>query len=557
MIGDARTRLLASGRVTAAVGSNAALRRVIVAFFLFNAVEFGTWVAVLLYGYATLGPRSLGLVALVQLIPAAVAAPFMASFADRFDRQRVLAGSYLAQGLSLAAAGAAMLARWPPPVVLLFATVAAIAIAATRPAQGALLPSISRTPMELTAANGVAATVEGLGLLGGPLAAAAILVVGAPGDVLIAGGAGCAAAALLVAGIRRANRTDRPALPPASEALEDPAEHVGALAGLRALRASRDSLLVIALLGLRMVTSGAMDVLFVLLALDVFRSGDSGAAVLSAALGAGTVIGGAATFSLVGRQRLAPAMGLSAALLGAGLAAVTVVSGAVAPLVIAIAGIGFASADVIGRTILQRVTPDAVLARVLGALEGVGLIGLSLGSVVVPVLVAGVGTPATILAVAALLPVAVAIAWFGLARIDREVRVPLQTLRLLRAALVFAPLPPLQLEWVARRARWLTVEPGDVVIRQGDIGDAYYVLERGRLSISRDGVEQGIANRRGDGFGEIALLYDVRRTATVVAEESSVLVAIDRRDFLEVLTGHEQSRTLAEQTARARQANDR
>jgi MFS family permease len=302
-----------------------------------------------------------------------------------------------------------------------------------------------------------------------------------------------------------------------------------------------------------MATSGAMDVLFVFLALDVFRTGDSGAALLSAALGAGTVIGGGATFVLVGRQRLAPAMAVSAALLGGGLALVAATTTAsLAPVLIAVAGIGYAAADVVGRIVLQRVTPDAVLARVLGALEGVGLIGLALGSVFVPAIANVVGTQATILAVAALLPAGVALAWVGLVRIDRETKVPIRTVRLLQAAPVFAPLPAPQLEWVARRARWVTAEPGDVVIREGDVGDAYYVLEHGRMRITRDGVERRVASEHADGFGEIALLYDVRRTATVVAVEPSVLLAIERADFLEVVTGHEHARTVAERAAAER-----
>jgi CRP-like cAMP-binding protein len=119
---------------------------------------------------------------------------------------------------------------------------------------------------------------------------------------------------------------------------------------------------------------------------------------------------------------------------------------------------------------------------------------------------------------------------------------------------VFAPLPAPQLEWVARRAHWLALEPGHVLIREGDVGDAYYVLESGAMRITRSGAELRIADEHGDGFGEIALLYDVPRTATVIATGASVVVAIDRADFLEVLTGHDQSRRVAERAATERRA---
>ncbi len=558
----ARARLSNSARVLTAIGRNAALRRVMIAFLLFNAVEFGTWVALLLYAYDALGPASIGLVALAQLVPAGVAAPFLASFADRFDRRRALATTYAAQAVAFGIVGAGMLVGASVVVVIVFAAAAATAIAVTRPSQGALLPSISRTPTELTAANGVAGTVEGLGLLGGPLGAAAILAIGAPGHVLMLGAVLCAAAALLVARAHRPS-TDGPEATAlesyGSSGSSDEHGHetpvqAGVLAGLQTIRRLPGTRLLIALLALRMVTSGGMDVVFVLLALDVFRTGDAGAALLSAALGAGTVIGGAATFALVGRQHLAPAMAISAGVLGAALLIVGVTdSAALAPLLIAAAGIGYAAVDVIGRIVLQRATPDAVLARVLGALEGIGLLGLALGSVLVPVLAGSLGPREALAIVAVLLPVGVAVAWRGLRRIDRESKVPVRTLRLLQAAPVFAPLAGPQLEWVAHRARWITVEPGEAVIREGDVGDAYFVLEHGRMRISRSGSgEQRFATDFGDGFGEIALLYGVRRTATVTALDSSVLLEIGRVDFLEILTGHEHSRRVAEHVAHER-----
>ena len=570
MIDEAfRRRLVQSASVTRAVLRNPALRRVVLAFFLFNAVEFGTWVAMLLYAYAKIGPSSIGVVALAQLLPAAFAAPFLGSLADRFDRRWVLGGAYAAQAISLALAGAGMLLDVSPILVVLAAAATATAIGATRPTQGALLPSISRTPTELTAANGLAGTVEGLGLLAGPAGAAAILAVATPGHVFLVGAALSAISVGLVASVARPDvgaRSPAHANVPdegeaalqaprvAADAPREP-EREGVFAGLRVLRRRGDSRLVVALLALRMATSGGMDVLFVLLALDVFRSGDSGAALLNAALGAGTVLGGAATFSLVGRQRLAPAMALSAALLGGALALLAVLSDAgPAPILIAAAGLGYAAADVIGRIILQRVTPDEVLARVLGALEGVGLVGLSLGSLLVPPIAAAIGPQSAIIVVAALLPVGVAVAWRGLVRIDREVKVPLRTLRLLGISPVFAALPAPQLEWAARRAHWLAIEAGHVLIREGDVGDAYYVLESGGMRITRGGAELRIANEHGDGFGEIALLYDVPRTATVAATEPSIVLAMDRADFLEVLTGHEQSRRVAERAATERRA---
>ena len=536
-----RAHLGTSRRVLRAVLRNPALRRVQLAFLLFNAAEFGTWVAVLLYAYDATGPASLGVVALAQLAPAAVFAPFAASLADRFPRGRVLFAGYLVQALAFGLTAAGMLLDAPPAAVYIAAAGAAASLTFTRPAQGSLLPSLSRTPDELTAANSLSGTVEGVGLLLGPLAAAAILAVGTPGAVFgIAAACGLLAALLVV-------RLPRPALPVGAHELGAHGHADGGASGLtlvtgglRALAASGDTRLVVGILGLRMLASGSMDVLFVLLALQVFHTGESGAGILNAALGAGTVLGGAASFALVGRRRLAPALALGALAWGGALLAVgTLASALLAPLVLAIGGMGFAVCDVTGRTILQRVTPDRMLARVLGALEGIGLAALAVGSLLVPVLASAVGVTGALVAVGLLLPAGVAVAWTHLREIDRRATVPVRELALLGRSPVFAPLAPPQLETAARRTRWMTFEAGDVLIREGDEGDRYYILESGELRISRAGRILRTSGDPGYGVGETALLHDVPRTATVTATRPSVVLALERGDFLEAVTGHD------------------
>jgi MFS family permease len=548
-----RGRLEGTVRVVRAVLRNRALRRVELAFLLFNSVEFGSWVAILLYAYDVTGPASVGLVALGQLLPAGAFAPFAASLADRLPRARVLALGYLLQGGAFAVAAAGMLLAAPPLLVYLAAAAAVAALTITRPAQGSLLPALSRTPEELTAANGLSGTVEGAGLLLGPSVAAAILVTLAPGHVFAAAAVACLVALLLVARLPMPRRTGSTPSHPTTLAQGSGVSHGGLIPGLRAAASNPATRLVLLVLGLRMVVSGAMDVLFVLYALEVLGTGESGAAILSASLGLGTVVGGAATFSLVGRRRLAPPMAMSAAVLSLALAvAATAASPITAPLVLAAGGIGYAASDVIGRTILQRAAPDAMLARILGTLEGVGLVGLALGSVLVPVVVLAVGVQAAFYAFALVLPLTVLAAWRGLTRIDREVLVPTREIAVLRAVPIFAPLPPPALEAVARRARWRTAEPGTTIIREGDVGDVYYVIESGAIRVRRGGEELRTVHGSGYGFGEIALLRDVPRTATVTAMEPSVLLTLERGDFLEALTGHEPSHLIAREEAAER-----
>jgi len=529
-------------RVVRAVLRSPALRRVELAFLMFNAVEFGAWVAILLYAYAAIGPTSVGIVAVVQLVPAAIVAPLSANLGDRFPRDKVLFAGYLGMVAAFGSTWLAMATNLSPALVVLAATWATASLSVIRPTQGALLPSLARTPEELTAANGLSGTVEGVGMLLGPLLAAGILAVASPTAVFGAATAGSALAALLVARLPRpATSVDVAVAPAAVEA----ADQGGLLDGLRIVAHHRDTRLVVGILSLKMVVSGAMDVLFVLLALEVFGIGESGAGLLNAALGLGVVAGGAATFAVVGRQRLAPILALAAGVSGLGLGSLAAVSPLwAAPLVVA-AGIGFAACDVLGRTILQRVTPDRVLARVFGALEGLGLASLALGAILAPVVVLVFGVQGALVAAGLLLPAGIALSWLGLLAMDRRSLVPLRAIDLLRAVEIFAPLPPPQLEWVARQARWVTFEPGDVIIAEGDAGDAYYVLESGALTVTKGGELLRVLSGRGAGVGEIALLRDVPRTATVTAERASVMLVVGRAPFLEAVTGHPQAHETA------------
>jgi MFS family permease len=324
---------------------------------------------------------------------------------------------------------------------------------------------------------------------------------------------------------------------------------------VRAIGGRRDTRIVVLLLAAQSFVIGATDVLFILLALNVLDTGDSGAAALGAALGFGGILGGLAAFTLVGRRRLAPVLLIGAMLLGG--ACVLLGLGprpAIALLIVAIGGIGSTTLDIAGRTILQRVADPRTLTRVLGSLEGLGILAMALGSLVAPWIADGASVPIALAVTGLVLPVALAILWAQLVGIDRKVRVPVRELALLRFDRILSPLPAPKLEAVASRARWITLEPDEVLIREGDPGDRYYVLESGSLRITQGGrVLHDEESARGYGLGEIALLRDVPRTATAMATAPSVLLAIARPEFLEAVTGSEQAGAEAFRTAEARE----
>jgi CRP-like cAMP-binding protein len=175
---------------------------------------------------------------------------------------------------------------------------------------------------------------------------------------------------------------------------------------------------------------------------------------------------------------------------------------------------------------------------------------MAAGSIIAPLIATTVSVPVALAVTGLVLPVAIGVAWLPLRGIDRKVRVPVRELALLRFDRILSPLPAPKLEAVASSARWITLEPGEALIREGDPGDRYYVLESGALRVTQGG--RVLHEREADhgyGVGEIALLRDVPRTATVTAVDPSVLLAIARPDFLEAVTGHEQAGAAAHRTA--------
>jgi len=519
---------------------NRDLRRLMAAFLAFNAAEYASWIAILLFAYEATGPASVGLVAVFLLVPAAVAAPTGAALGDRLPRDRVLLAGYLAYGIGLAATAVVMVASLPAVVVYVVAAIGSAPLVLVRPTQSALLPALSHTPDELTSANGAAGVIEGAGIVIGPLVAAIIFTQAGPDAVFVASAVVVLLGGPLIARLHArtvpAPATDRVARP------EEPADRrsrTGALDGLRAVVSDGDARLVVGLMSARMLMIGAADVLFVLMALDLLGMGEPGAGVLNGALGAGFIVGGASSFILVGRNRLASVAAAGACLWGLALGvAGWLASPVVATALIVAGGAGLAIVDVAGRTILQRSVRDEVLARVFGVQEGLGMGAIAVGSILVPILIAVLGLTGAILVIAAILPVTVVLVWSQLVALDARTPVPVLAIALLRRVSLFGPLPAPNLEAIARRATWLTAEPGTVVIREGDIGDRYYVLAGGTVRVERDGRVLRELKEAGEGFGEIALLRDVPRTATVTAMTEVVLLTIDRTSFLVAVTGN-------------------
>jgi MFS family permease len=529
-----------------AVFGNPDLRRVGLAFVGFNAAEWGTWIAILVVAYERGGAAAAGAIGVVQLIPAAIFAPFASLLGDRYRRELVLLAGYAIQALSMGLTAAALLAGAPAPVIYALAALVATSITLTRPAQGSLLPSLARTPEELTAANVAAGWIESLSMFGGPALAGVLLAVSGPGVVfgVLSGALLCSALLTARVGIR--------SVPP--ERTHDDSTLADLLGGFRALLRERRPRLVVSLMGAHSVMEGAMDVLLIVLAFRMLDIGSGGVGFLNAAFGAGTIVGAALATLLVARRRLTPPLVAGAASWGVALAAIGLFPGRIlAPVFIGVAGAGRPLIDVAGRTLLQRVVPDRVLSRVFGVVEGLYMAGLALGLAITPILFALLGEQLTFIVAGAFLPVVFLLARGRLAEIDSSVTVPKARLDLLRSLPIFAPLPAPTVERVVSRLIPTEAAPGTEIIRQGDPGDRFYVIEEGDVMVSKNGRPVATLGR-GDFFGEIALLREIPRTATVTARTDTSLYALERDDFLEAITGHPQSTEAADAITRARLA---
>ena len=533
-------RIAATTGAFGAVARNPALRRVELAFLGFSLTEWGIWVAILVFAYGRGGAPEVALVAVLQLAPAAVVAPLAASFGDRYPRERVLLTAYLLQAAAAAAIAASLLADAPVAIVYTLAAAANISITLTRPVQAAILPSLSRTPAELTAANVAAGSIETTAILIGPAVAGVVLQAFGPGPVFVGAAALSLAGAVLVAGLPRTVAPDRGAAAGLRAVVRE------TVAGFTMLAREERPRSVVVLLGSASVLWGALDVLLVVLALDALSMGQSGVGFLNAAIGAGGIVGAMLAALLIGRARLAGPFGAGLLLWGGALAAVGLLPlPAVALLLLALAGMGRVVMDVAGRTLLQRVSPDALLSRVFGVLEGIDNASLAIGSVLAPALLAVAGTGGAFVAAGVALITFTALSWRRLLRTDAAGTVRPRELAALMGVPFFAPLAGPALERLAAALIPVSARAGSQIITQGQLGDRFYIIASGEVRIDVDGRPVRTL-RAGESFGEIALLHDIPRTASVTAETPVELLALDRHHFVETVTGQPAAAEAAE-----------
>ncbi len=531
-----RQRLGDAARSFGRVFRNPNIRRIEGAWAASIIAHWAYGIALAVFAYRQGGAAAVGIVGLVRFIPSAIASPFAAMLGDRFPRERVIVVAELTRSLLLAASVFVIALEGPVALVYVLAGLVSIAYSAVRPAQAALLPSLATSPAELTAANVTSSTVESLGIFGGP-AIGGLLLAATSVEVVF----GAAAVAFLFSAVlvSRVHITERP----------EPPERRGSAvrefaAGFVTLATQPGLRVLVLLLVAQTLVAGALNVLIVVSALQLLDLGEQGVGFLNSAVGIGGLVGAMVSALLIGR-RLTSNFLLGILLWGVPIALIGLFpEPGPALFFLALVGLGNTLVDVSAFTLLQRAVPDDVLARVFGAVQSLWVGTIGVGAIVAPILIAAFDVRGALLITGALLPILATLLRRRLAELD-EVPVPERELELLLAIDIFAPLPPATLESLARSLIPVRVEASREIVREGEPGDRFYIIESGEVEVLSDG---RVINVEGPGeyFGEISLLRDVPRTATVRAQDDVELRALERDDFIAAVTGHAVSSEVAD-----------
>jgi hypothetical protein len=386
----------------------------------------------------------------------------------------------------------------------------------------------------LSSANVVRGLLDSVSTLLGPLAAALLLALSGPAAVFGTSAGLSLLEAVLLIGLSY----ERPPRPQ-PQALRLIAHE--AAEGYRALARYRDAGLLIGLAVMQALTQGFLYVFVVVVAFDLLDLGASGVGLLTAAVGAGAVASSLAASTFVTGRRLALLEGLGVMLWGLPLTLSGVLPHEWIVLgLMSVIGVGNALVDIGLHTLPARLVPEELLARVFGVKASLTALSIAVGSFITPLVIDVLGIRGALVVLGLIAPTVAALAWRRLRAIDAAIAHRDEEIEVLNDVAMFRPLPMPAIDELALRVDNVRLDAGQEVFRQGEHGDRFYVIEDGEAEVIGDG--RLIRELRpGDGFGEIALLHDTLRTATVRARTPLRLYTLDRHHFLSAVTGYESS----------------
>jgi MFS family permease len=528
---------VASHGTTAAVGAvrdvlgNAALRRIEIAWTAGTAADGAFLVVLLVVAYEAGGALAAGILGAIRVVPWIVSAPFAPRLVVRFRGDRVLAAINAVRSIGAIATAVVVAIDLPTELTYVLAAVVAGAGSLVRPIQTALLPAFARSPRELVAANVASSMGEGLGTFVGPLLAGILVATTSSVAASILVAAVFAAAAAALTGIRFEQAADARGRDEPESSRPRLSEAPGVL------RRYPRTLVVVGDFAVQSMVRGVLITLIVVGSIELLDMGDAGVGILTAAIGLGGLAGAAGALGLKGGSGLGRVFILALACWGAPLVVIGVVP-VTAVAIVALFATGFANAvlDVSGFTLMQRGVRNEDRVTVFATGESLWGSGLLVGSLLAPALVAVLGARGAFLAAGAILPLLAIATSRPIVGGTREVGDAEAQLALLRRNPLFAPLPLTALERLAGVMKPVAFARGDVVMRKGEPGDRYLLIAEGEVDVTDDGRHLRTCGP-GDGVGEIALLRQVPRTATVSAKTQVSAFTIDAPAFISAVSG--------------------
>jgi hypothetical protein len=515
-------------RALGGVLANPGIRRVEIAWTAGLAADWAYLVVLLVVAYEAGGPVAVGLLGLVRMVPTILLGAIVPEFIERTRRDRALVEVHAVRAFAALGTAAAIATGLPLLVTFLLAAVATGAGTLVRPIQTSLMPALARTPEELVASNVASSSGEGVGTFAGPLIGGLVLATAGPAWA-------CGVIALIAFGSTAALGRMHWAIGVRGPDRRRTSPQAGLGTGIRALAGHRTAAVIVGAFVGQSFVRGLMNTLLVVASIQLLGLGEGGVGLLNTAIGAGGFVGALIALGLATRPRIAPAFAVALAMWSLPLVVIGFVSVpvlAIAALVVT--GTSNAVLDVAGFTLMQRGLPGGSRMAVFGLLESVAAIGVALGSVTAPILLATAGSRGALIISGLSLPLLALATWPPLSRTTDASTANAKVTAILRKIPLFEPLGLTAMEALAADARPVRFEPGDVLMAQGDPGDRYIVIEAGEAEVTSNGRLLRTCGP-GEGVGEIALLRRVPRTATVKALTRITGYALDEPAFLDAV----------------------
>jgi MFS family permease len=514
------------------------LPRVLVVWLLVGGGGWAFTTAIGVYAFHRAGAGGVGAIVAARLLPTVVGAPLSGHTLDRVNRVLVIGAACAAQAVALTACGVLMLGGAGLPLLIGATVIFSLAASAPRPGLQALLPALARDQAELVRATAGWATVDNLAFVLGSGAGGLAIIVVVPAVVVLGAAGGLVVATATVLALPSTTPTE---LDDRADT-DTPSVKAEVLGGVRALRATRSLWAPFALFAGLLLLEGTTDVQLVAVGLTRLNLGNGGPGVLFAVWGLGGMCSGAVLPRLIRRRGLGLVLAGGALTFGLALGFAGLPWPLAAVLAMVPTGLGFALVESGMMSVVPRLADDAVVGRVFALSEmlygGAGAIG----ALVAPGLIALLGADASIAAVGLAFAVLAACTWPTLRRLDSDQSRAAVLRHQLLALPFFAPLSVPRVERLVQGARQRSLAAGHEIVRASEPGHEYFLIDQGVVEV----VEPRLRLGAGQGFGEIALMRDLPRTATVRACSDVRLWVLSRAAFLGAVGSDESSARLVE-----------